>query len=212
MKKMLVALLIAFSTGAALADTYDELMRATKTGDVPTVAALLKKGVDPDTTDPEGNTLLILAVREGNDGLVDLLLAYKPKVNARNSAGDTALRLAAFGGRLEVVKKLVVAGARINTPGWTATLYAAYNGHIDVVRYLLQMGADINAGSDNGSTALMLAARHGNVDLVKLLLASKADPNRANDHGATALDWARRGNHDQVVQLLLAAGGKAGTP
>lgn len=211
MNKILLTLLLAAATGLAQADTYDDLMKAVKTGDLGELTALFRKGVDVDTTDVEGNTLLMLAAREGNEPLTDLLLAQRPKVNARNSVGDSALRLAAFGGHLNIVKKLAIAGARINMPGWTATIYAAFNGHTEIVRYLLLMGAEVNAASENGSTALMVAARNGHTEVVRLLISARADVNKKNENGDTALDLAgKTPNNTEIVNLLKQAGGKSG--
>jgi ankyrin repeat protein len=44
--------------------------------------------------------------------MVKTLLAARPKVNARNSSGETALMLAAFGGHLEVVQILLARAPR----------------------------------------------------------------------------------------------------
>jgi len=211
MNKFILAVLFATCAGMAQADTYDDLMKAVKSGDLAEVAALFRKGVDPDTTDMEGNTLLMLAARDGDEPLAELILSQRPKVNARNSVGDSALRLAAFGGHLGIVKRLVVAGARINTPGWTPLIYAAFNGHLEIVRYLIQMGGEVNGVSENGMTALMAAARNGHIEIVRLLLAAKAEVNRKNDHGETALDLADRVSATgEISNLLRRAGGKSG--
>jgi len=208
MKNILFILLLTY-VGLANADTYDDLMKAIKTGDLNGVVELLRKGVDVDTTDPEGNTLLMIAARDGNEPLAELLLSQRPKVNARNSVGDTPLRLAAFGGHLNIVKKLVAGGARVNTPGWNAFLYAAFNGHLEVVRYLLQAGAEINAVSENGSTALMVAARNGHTELVRFLLANRANAALKNENGETALDLAEKSKaatQAEIIGLLRQAG------
>lgn len=201
---------LALLTGIAQADTYDDLLKSVGAGDVAGVTELLRRGVDVDTTDPEGNSLLIIATREGHEPLVELLLAQRPKLNARNSVGDSALRLAAISGKIGIVKKLVVAGARINTPDWTPLIYACFGGHIEIMRYLLQMKADVNAASDNGTTALMVAAGHGNSEIAQLLLGAGADPNKLTEKGQTALDMALEAHHEEVARLLRARGGKAG--
>lgn len=210
MKKLLVSFLFLAFSSVLQADTYDNILKAVKIGDLSEIAAQLQRGVDPDTTDIEGNTLLMIAAREGHEAVVELLLTQRPKLNARNSAGDNALRLAAIGGKTGIVKKLVAAGARINTPDWTPLIYACFGNHIEIVRYLIQMKADVNAASENGTTALMVAAQHGHVELVRLLLGANADPNKSTEHGETALDMALQTNNAEIAALLRAQGGKSG--
>ena len=89
------AVLLPIAT-PSLAGTYDDMLVAIKTGSAPDVRAILNRGLDPNTVDREGYTLLMLAIRDGNGDIVDVLLAAKANPNARNIHGDTALRLAAF--------------------------------------------------------------------------------------------------------------------
>lgn len=206
MSKKILSLLLVLVANFVHAGTYEDMMKAVSIDDVNDVVRLLKRGVDVDTTDAEGNTLLMIAARDGQEALVDLFIAQRPKMNARNIAGDSALRLAAFAGHLGIVKKLVTAGAKVNSTSWTPLIYAAFNGHVEIVRYLLGNGADINAASENGSTALMMAARNGHGPVVQVLLAKHADPRLTNENGETALDLAKKsGRNDNIPQLLTGA-------
>jgi len=210
MKKILAIALVATLPHLALANSYDDLIGAVKMGDTATVSSLIKRGVDVDTTDPEGNTLLMMASRDGYVDLVDLLLSVRVKVNMRNSVGDSAMRLAAFKGHQKIIEKLIAAGGYVNTPDWTPLIYAAFNGHLEVAKTLIKAGADVNAASDNGTTALMVAARGGFLDLVKTLLAAQADANRANENGDTAVDLALRAQNTDIADVLRHAGGRSG--
>ncbi|MBN9424083.1 MAG: hypothetical protein BGO63_07625 [Candidatus Accumulibacter sp. 66-26] len=194
----------------ASAGVYDDMLSALRAGDTPAAVALLNRGVDVNTVDVEGNTLVMLAVRENNAELLEQLLLRRARLNVRNRNGDTALRLAAFDGKLPFVQRLVEAGAEVNMYGWSPLSYAAFNGHAPVVDYLLRRGAEIDAKTENGSTALMLAARNGHLAVVESLLKAQADPNIANENGETALDWAEKGNNGDIVQRLRAAGGASG--
>ena len=106
-----VALVLAFPlmVGAA---TYDDLINAAKMGDTSELTKLAGKGASVDTTDIDGNTLLMLAARDGHVETVDFLVKNHAKLNARNAAGDTALRLAAFRGHQKVVELLLAGGAK----------------------------------------------------------------------------------------------------
>jgi ankyrin repeat protein len=192
----------------AIADSYDDLLTAVRRNDIPAMEALFAIGMDVNTTDPDANTLLILAVREDYKAMVGRLLVKHAKLGARNRYGETALMLAAAKGNLEMIKLLVQHGAEINLSGWNPLIYAAWQGKTDVVKYLLEKGADIDSVSPNGISALMMAARGGHFDTVKLLLWEVADANLRSEDGMTALTWALKGGNTDIADLLKQAGGK----
>src|SRR5438477_12223967 len=102
----------------ARAGAYEEMIDAVKKDDTHTIASLLKRGFDASSSDQEGNTMLILAAKEGSQKAAKQLVAARAKVNTRNVLGETAVMLAALYGHVEIVRDLVVHGAEINSPGW----------------------------------------------------------------------------------------------
>ena len=209
--------LVAFLTvlGALLLPTvacagiYDEMEKAINENDSATVSDLLKRGMDVDSVDPAGNTLLIIASRNGNEQMVEMLLRHHASPLKINKYGDSALMLAALKGHLDIVTALVAAGAEMNPDdGWTALIYAAFEGHSEVVRFLLDKGADIDAQAPNGATALMFAARNGHRETVALLLQDDADYGIVNQDGNTALNLAIAAGQDEVADMLRKAGAR----
>ena len=99
MKKHLLILLLATAPFRVVAGTYDDLVHGAQMGDTAAIRPLLARGASVDTTDGEGNTLLMLAARDGHEELARLLIDYRAKLNARNAAGDTALAMAALRGQ-----------------------------------------------------------------------------------------------------------------
>jgi len=189
----------------ALFERFNMAVAADRTDEV---AGLLARGMDPNTVDPNGDPAVVVASRLGYEKTLDTLLRAGAKVNARNRFGDTALMVAAIGGRLPIVRKLVDRGAEINPAGWTPLIYAATSGRDEVVRYLLEAGARIDAEGPNGTTALMMAARGGNADTVSLLIAKGASVNHRNESGASALTWAERGGFEFIGKELRAHGAR----
>jgi ankyrin repeat protein len=170
------------------------------------VTALLARGMDPNTVDPNGDPALLVAARSGFEPTLDALLRAGAKVNARNRVGDNAVMAAAIGGYLGIVRKLVVRGADINAPGWTPLMYAATGGRDEVVRYLLEAGAKVDGEGPNGITALMMAIRGGHAETASLLVAKGADVNHRNVDGASPLAWAKRGGFDGIERELRGRG------
>ncbi len=194
------------SHSAAIAGSYEDMLDAIKGDDVPAAEALFAKGMDPNTTDPDGNTLLMIAVRENHALMAERLLRQQAKSGARNRYGETALMLAAASGNMDLVKLLVTHGAQVNVSGWSPLIYAAWRGNAEVVKYLLDKGAEIDAVSPSGMSALMMASRSGHFDTVKLLLWEVANPNIKSESGATALGLAQKGGNTDIAALLKQAG------
>ena len=86
--------------------------------------------------------------------------------------GLTPLMTAAAAGRLEDVRRMVLAGDMVNArtaAGATPLMYAARNDRAEVVRELLIAGADPRLQTHHGSTAESLAERFGASDVLAVL-------------------------------------------
>ena len=212
MKKFLVLLCCLLLPTLAIAGAYEDMEEALISGDTPWAIQLIQRGMDVNSVDAVGNTLLTQAMLRDNMDLFEYLLKRRARVNTRNRNGETALSLAAFHGKLAFVRRLVEAGADVNLYSWPPLIYAAFKGHAEVAEYLLGKGAEVNATTTNGSTALLFASRFGHLEVVEVLLKHHADPNLANDRGATAIDWALKTENTDIADLLRRAGGRAGNP
>ena len=208
--KIFALLCVLLLPALASAGAYEDMEEALIHGDTAVVIKLLDRGMDVNTVDRTGDTLLILAVRRNMPELVDYLIKRRARLNNRNRNGETALSIAAFTGKLAYVQRLVEAGAEVNFYGWPPLIYAAFNGHTAIVEYLLKRGAEIDAKTENGSSALYFAARNGHLEMISLLLANKADPTIANENDDTAVDAAMKANNSEILDLLRSAGGRSG--
>lgn len=196
------AFLASFSV---FAGAYDDMLNAVSAKDIDKVSHLLQRGMDANTTDPSGNTLLMLAVLNGDHSILELLLRNRANVMKVNRYGDSALMLAALRGDLQSVSALVAAGAEIDPQGWTPMIYAAFEGHAEIVHYLLTKDVDIDAQSENGFSALMAACRNGHSEIAKILLEQDADVSLTNQDNLTAMDMALAAGHSEIARLLKAA-------
>lgn len=190
--------------GAALGAAYDDFLNAVKNGNAREVAQWLNRGVDANTVDPAGQTVLHLAARAGALDVVRVLVDTRANIDRRNANGETAIMLAALGGHRSVVEFLISKEAQINQPGWTALLYAATNGHLEIIKILIENHAYIDSSPDNGLTSLMMAARGGHMSVVRFLLEEGADASLKNDRGESALDWALQTRNTDIAALIAA--------
>jgi ankyrin repeat protein len=93
-------------------------------GDARFTVMLVEHGADPNTKDPDGNSLLMLAAAS-DDVSVDAikeLLKHGAEVNAKNPQGHTALDYAESWGMNPVAKALIEAGGKPGVPFATATV------------------------------------------------------------------------------------------
>ena len=181
-------------------------------GIIEIVTALIERGgTDINESDCMGFTPLTHAARQGNEGVVRLLLT-RDDINPDkpDNDGRTPLWWASINGH-EGVAKLLLARDDVNpdkpdnnsgTPLWWASCYK----HEGVVKLLLARN-DVNPNKVNnfGATPLSWASQGGCEGVVKLLLKrDDVNPNMPKYHGRTPLWWASAKGHQGVVELLLA--------
>ena len=191
---------------AQTADQIDDFTKAAKFDDVSEVQSLLKAGVSPNTLDPKGNPMLIVAIRDKSSKVTNLLLANpSTNVNLVNKSGENPLMMAAFDGDLATVKMLVLEKkALVNKTGWAPIHYAATNGHLQIVQFLMANGALVNSLSPSETTPLMMAIGSGNDQLIKYLLDNGADLSMRNHEGYTAIDVAQLFGKDDIRDGLMS--------
>ena len=208
---LVLAASLLLGSGGAFAGSYEDSLDAARLGRTAQLAQLLDRGIDPDTVDAFNNSLLIIAARENHPEVVELLVTRGARISYRNEAGDSALMMASLRGNLEIVSRLLYAGAEVDHEGWTPLMYAAFEGHTEVVDLLVRAGSDVNALAPNQANALMFAARNGHGEVVERLLQTEVDLQQQSDRGYTAASWAEENRHTVIAERLraeIAARGK----
>ncbi len=148
---------------------------------------------------------LLEAVARGNLDTAQERVASGDDINGKNSAGNTALHLAAEQGQVDIARWLIGNGAGVsstNLRGWTPLHYAVRYGNADIAALLLEREADINARTLDVDTPLHLAAMYNRPEIARALLAAGADATLPGGWGRTPSDWARRLGHAGILGML----------
>lgn len=160
----------------------NELVEASRTGDIERVRVLLDNGADVNSNESNdvGDTPLIVASKKGNLELVRLLLERGADVNKPNNNQNAPLHVASMWIQLDIIRVLLENGADINkanNSGFTPLHYATMRGDVNTVRLLLENGADITKKDKNGKDAFYIARFKGYLEIMELIAARS---NRVN--------------------------------
>jgi len=154
---------------------YENVARAAKQNDAPTVRSLIANGGYPDQTDDEGRTGMHYAAINGNLQIIAILVKGGAKLDPKEKLGNTPLHLAADRSQVEAAK------------------------------LLLDAGATVDAENKDGMTPLMIAASHGNIEIVQALLAKGASITKTDYTGRDAAGWASESHRPAVLQAIKRA-------
>ena len=196
-------------TSFLISSALDQATRADCADAVMILLSILE--ADPNSSDSEGFTPLMIACDYGNIRIATLLLQAHANINQQDNEGYTALMEACSSEtpQYELVKLMVHSGADLNIKTGklqrTALMYAAQRGHTRIVQYLLDEGAPVNTQDVDGVTSLMIASGYGHSEVVRVLINYGADLNiLAKGLDATALMYACVRQRTVCVDLLLA--------
>ena len=221
MKRLIpVAALCSLTISYAESPTRD-LFEALRQGDAAKVQAAVSHGVDVNSRDDGGNTLLMQASVYSTPALMQFLLERGADPKASNDRGYTALMRAMP--NLVKIKMLLERGADVNAAsgeGMTPVIIAAsIPTAAETLRYLIKKGANIQAVAQRpgGGDAVMLAATQGAFANLKILLDAGANgrtlrrapemlqlPDNATEYALERVARARR-NADGTTALMAAA-------
>ena len=176
-----------------------------------------------------GMTPLMIAVKQGDEFMVDKLLAAKANANYHKRSAEASsaspVAIAVTNRNMALLKKLLayggtVKGGELNLygkySGRTWLMEAATSGDEDTIRQLISLGADVNVKVPkkyeyNGMTALHLAAWKGKLEAVRLLVAAGAQTSLKAKSPRTgrmlnARGMAQENKQEAVVSYLRSIG------
>lgn len=135
---------------------YQELIYASKTGNKNVVKALINAGININTKNSFGSTLLIDTIPSANKELIKLLICSGADLNAQNICGYTALMMSP---NKDISQLLLNSGADANIQDRdrdTALILAARCGSKKEIEILINNGTDPYIYNYLGQTALTL--------------------------------------------------------
>jgi uncharacterized protein len=151
---------------------------------------------------------LLGAIRRGDAKTAGDLLAVEPDLaNARDEQGNSALLIATYFGKHDLVRLLLERGARASFFEACALGLVA-----DVRRHLADNPALVSGWAHDGWPPLHLAAFFGHRETVEMLLNAGADVRAVsrNSEGNLAINAAAAGpradRRPEIVKLLIARG------
>lgn len=183
------------------------LLDAVTDGNADLARSLLKSGgASISAINEDGQTALHLAVLNGHESLLGLLLEQGADIEAPAKDGSKPLYIAAKSGNLSLVESLLLFNAHVesfNVKTQTTAFYQAVGSyHETVAKSLLEHGADIDATVPNGHTALYSAVVLRKLDVVEFLLRHGANKKMLESEGV--LDRLAGGDDlDQEILRIL---------
>jgi ankyrin repeat protein/thymidine kinase len=137
-----------------------------------------------------------------------ILKDNKHFLNIKDDEGFSALHLAIFRNRIEIVKSYLDAGGHhspLDKEGFTPVLFAITLKKTEIIEMLLYAGADPNFRIVGKNPLIHNAAWYGCEKIVNLLLRFGANPNLKGECNTVALHHAAMQGHLGIVIALLGA-------
>ena len=198
---------------------FPDFLAAARSGNLAEVERLLAAGAPVNSTDGEGFSALMYAVRAGHrDVALRLLLAGADPDRKGDFliVDESAIFLAITEGYDDLSAMMLLGGASGRVGFTKAMEAAAGSGREDVVRLLLDTRTRARVGIETrnppGLTPLLQAANFNHSRLVEILIDSGADLTaRAGPafYNQSALDFAKRHGNQEMIDMLLEAGAEA---
>ncbi|KAI7753975.1 hypothetical protein M8C21_023121 [Ambrosia artemisiifolia] len=171
--------------------------------DLHRVRRLVAAGINPNNTDYDGRSPLLIAAIKGYADIVQFLLQKGARINATDNNGNTPLFEAIKNGHDVVVSMLVEAGAVLDMDNAGNCLcMAVAKGDIEFLKRVLDNGINPNSRNYDLRTPLHIAAAEGLYSIAKLILDAGGSVYSKDRWGNTPLDEARVGGSKKLIKIL----------
>ncbi|XP_048514811.1 protein phosphatase 1 regulatory subunit 16A isoform X1 [Athalia rosae] len=178
------------------------LLEAAARNDIDEVRRLLKKGVNPDSTNEDGLTALHQCCIDDNEEMMKILVEFGANVNAEDSEKWTPLHAAATCGHLHLVRYLIARGANL------LAVNADGNMPYDICEDEKTLDCIEGEMARRGVTQELIDETRAGTEVQMLRdlqkIASQGGDLEYTDHqGATPLHIAAANGYLRVVEFLL---------
>ena len=174
-------------------------------GDTNTISVMCDQGFDPNSTDYDSRSALMVAAMKGNVEVVEKLLTYNANPNLVDMHGSSALYEAARNRHEDIMEALLAKGAKLCMNECLAASVldqAVFDGDILLLRRLLKSKIQVDASDYDKRTAVHLAAAEGNLSALKLLVDFGADLTVRDRWGNSVEDEAKRAEAGKLLTYL----------
>lgn len=182
---------------------------------------------------------LIEAVKRGDGAAVERLLDADPSLVHESENGASAVLLAIYYGKPEIVRLFLARGRELTFPeacavgdtdlvqrmlardpsllqsrspdGFPSLGLAIFFRHSELARYLIAQGADVNAAAQNAQRVAPVhaAAAVQDHEILRMLLERGADANARQQSNFTPMHTAASRGDIEMAKLLLRFGARA---
>ena len=177
-----------------------------------------------DEKGENGDTALIISIREKYYSIFKNLLDKGANVNVSNFHGDTPLSLAVGQGNIPIINLLIEKGAdvnHLNEMGNTLLMEVCRGVIVNrkdknvIISLLLKSGINLNAKNIYGNSAISYSINTKNLKLLKHLLKIGADINILDSNGNTLVhkivllalfERLKNKELDEIIDILIATG------
>ena len=193
----ITAFLLDSGADPNITNLYGEspLMHAVKVKDITLVRMLLTHGADAKLRDKSNRTAFNLAQATGQENIA-LLLTGSPG----GAEQETARRPENI---QAIIVKKQQESIQIDAQ-WPPLIMAAWRGRLDIIRSLVSGGADVNAFAGDGYNALGRAVLRGDPEIVDFLLAHGAKPEMFRNEEMSPLFLAAQSGQNDILKKILS--------
>ncbi|KAJ4967285.1 hypothetical protein NE237_019134 [Protea cynaroides] len=160
------------------------LLAVASSGNAAFLDELLKAKLDPDVGDSKGRTPLHIAVSNGHEDCVLVLLKHGCNIMIHDMNGNTPL-WDAISTKHHSIFRILYHYASVSDPHTTGDLLcmAVKRNDLSTMKELLRHGLNVNAKNRHGLTALQIAMSENHVEMVNLLVMNGANVDQPSPNG-----------------------------
>ncbi len=174
------------------------------TNDIDIARVLIDKGIALEHKNKQGETALLIAIKNDQSPLIDYLLEQDANPNLLDTNGNSVLHSIRSDALAE---QLLAKGAKVNhvNKKGNTPLHTVHS--LALAKRFVAAGAELNKQNNHGQTPLIRAAtRKETSELALFLIEQGADITLKDQWGETALGKTAYTNEQTVAKQLLAKG------